>query len=425
MRKYFFAALMLITTAGSVFSAGKHASPIRIGLIEGMSAPFEHAGAAAARNLEFAIEQVNARGGVQLPDGKHKLALSIFDGRQNVNESLAQFRLLTGQHIPFLVQGNNSEVASALADAVNRHNAHALENRLLFLSYAAVDPALTNHQCSYWHFSFDAHTGMRMHALTEAIRNDGQIKRVYLIAQDHGTGRLIAKAARKQLAAKRKDIDIVGDELHPAGIAANFTSHIERIRASGADTVITGSAGNDLVLLVRGAVDAGLDLKFYTLFGNEPGAPAAIGGAGIGRVRTVAEWHSNVGGSMTNRSSDIFYTAFRKRYPEPAQDHVHFRVHLMIEMLVAAIEKARTTEAAAVAHALEGATFQNGFHHATMRAADHQLIQPLYVSVMRRMGEGSVRYDAEGSGSGFMTERYIAESATALPTTCRMARPAG
>ena len=43
-------------------------------------------------------------------------------------------------------------------------------------------------------------------------------------------------------------------------------------------------------------MDAGLNLKFYTFYGNGLGAPAAIGDAGVGRVRAVAEWHPNVGG---------------------------------------------------------------------------------------------------------------------------------
>jgi branched-chain amino acid transport system substrate-binding protein len=99
------------------------------------------------------------------------------------------------------------------------------------------------------------------------------------------------------------------------------------------------------------------------------------------------------------------------------------RMHLMVDMLAAAIEKAGSTEAGAVARALEGAQFRNGFHHATMRAADHQLQQPLYVSVMQKKGEG-VRFDNEGSGYGFRTERYLSEQESALATSCRMVRPA-
>jgi branched-chain amino acid transport system substrate-binding protein len=411
-------AALLLAFANAAVAAGQ-AEPIRIGMIEGMSGPFANAGEAVARNLRLAIENVNARGGVKLPDGRHPLALVVFDNKQGVEESLIEFRRLADQQIPFVAQGNSSAVAAALVDAVERHNARMPQQRILFLNYSAVDPALTNEKCSFWHFRFDAHADMRMQALTEVIRQDSHAKKVYLIGQDYSFGRQTAKAARSMLAAKRPDIAIVGDELHPIGKIKDFSPYVAKIRASGADSIVTGNWGNDLTLLVKAVRDAGLDVKFYTFYGNGLGAPAAIGDAGIGRVRAVAEWHPNAGG----QASDAFYQAFRKRYPAPQDDYVHLRMHVMINMLAAAIEKAGSTEAAAVAHALEGAQFKNGFHQATMRAADHQLIQPLYVSVMQKKGEG-VRFDNEGSGYGFRTERYLSEQETALPTSCNMARPA-
>lgn len=421
MSKLFFTALALILSSGAHGAANK-AEPIKIGMIDGLSGPFANAGEAVVRNLQLAIDRVNERGGVHLPSGKRLLALSTFDNKQGVEESLIALKHLTDQRIRFVVQGNSSAVAGALIDAIDKHNARVPDNRVLFLNYSAVDPALTNEKCSYWHFRFDAHADMRMHALTNVIRDDMHAKRIYLIGQDYSFGRQVAKVARAQLTAKRADIEIVGDELHPIGKVKDFTPYVAKIKASGADAVITGNWGNDLTLLVRAAKDAGLNVKFYTFYGNGLGAPAAIGDAGVGRVRAVAEWHPNVGGSVKNRSSDLFYAAFRQRYPQPKDDYVHLRMHLMVEMLATAIEKAKTTEAAAVAHALEGARYQSPFHHATMRAADHQLIQPLYVSVMQKTGDSGVRFDNEGSGYGFKTERYLAEAATALPTTCNMAR---
>nr|WP_217345992.1 branched-chain amino acid ABC transporter substrate-binding protein [Noviherbaspirillum sp. L7-7A]MBV0880350.1 branched-chain amino acid ABC transporter substrate-binding protein [Noviherbaspirillum sp. L7-7A] len=406
------ATLLLLLAKGAAAGA-----PIRIGMVEGMSGPFANAGEAVARNIQMAVDNVNASGGVRLPDGRHPLALTIFDSKQGVEEALIEFRRLSDQRIGFLMQGNSSAVASALIDAVERHNSRAPDQRILFLNYSAVDPALTNEKCSFWHFRFDAHADMRMHALTEVIRQDSHAKKVYLIGQDYSFGRQTAKAARSMLEAKRPDIAIVGDELHPIGKIKDFSPYVAKIRASGADSIVTGNWGNDLTLLVKAAREAGLDAKFYTFYGNGLGAPAAIGDAGVGRVRAVAEWHPNAGGP----ASDAFYQAFGKRYPSPKDDYVHLRMHLMVGMLAAAIEKAGSTEAAAVARALEGAQFRNSFHQATMRAADHQLIQPLYVSVMQKKGEGA-RFDNEGSGYGFRTERYLSVEETALPTTCRMTR---
>ncbi len=401
------------TAARAADPAGK---PVRIAMIDGLSGSFTNAGEAVVRNLQLAIENINARGGVKLPDGKHLLALSTFDNKQGVEDSLTEFKHVTDQHIPFLVQGNSSAVALALVEAVSKHNQRTPGNRILFLNYSAVDPSLTNEKCSYWHFRFDANADMRMHALTEVIKDDSRAKRVYLIGQDYSFGRQVAKSARSMLAAERPDIAIVGDELHPIGKIKDFSPYIAKIRASGADTVVTGNWGNDLTLLIKASRDAGLNAKFYTFYANALGAPAAIGDAGIGRVRAVAEWHPNAGGA----DSDAFYRRFRQRYPDPRDDYVHMRMHVMINMLAAAIERAGSTEAAAVAKALEGAQFRNSFYQASMRAADHQLIQPLYVSVMQKSGDAGLRFDNEGSGYGFKTERYFDAALTALPTSCKM-----
>lgn len=390
-------------------------------MIDALSGPLANAGDAVVRNIQLAIDDVNASGGVKLPDGRHPMALVLFDNKLSVEESLVQLQTLIDRNISFVLQGNSSAVALSLVDAIEKHNARAPDRRVLFLNYSAVDPALTNAQCSFWHFRFDANADMRMHALTEVIRQDAHAKKVYLIGQDYSFGREVAKSARAQLARKRPDIEIVGDTLHPIGKVKDFAPYVAKIRASGADTVITGNWGNDLTLLVKAAREAGLSVKFYTFYGNSLGAPAAIGDAGVGRVRAVAEWHPNIG----DPASDAFYRHFVKRYPRPEDEYVHLRMHVMIAMLKGAIERAGTTAPTAVAYALEGAQFRNGFHHATMRASDHQLIQPLYVSVMQRAGTDGVRFDNEGSGYGFRTERYLSEQQTALPTTCRMKRPDG
>lgn len=411
--------VLLVLAQPAHAAAPAELPPIRIGMIDGLSGPFANAGEAVVRNLRYGIDQINARGGVRLPGGARKLVLETFDNKQGVEESLIELRKLTDRGIPFLVQGNSSAVALALLEAVNRHNERMPENRVLFLNYAAVDPQLVNDKCSFWHFRFDAGADMRMHALTEVIQRDRQARKVYLIGQDYSFGQQVAKLARTQLASKRPDIRIVGDELHPIGKIKDFAPYVAKIRLSGADTVVTGNWGNDLTLLVKAARESGLHVKFYTFYGNSLGVPGALGEAGAGRVRAVAEWHPNAGGA----ASDAAYRAWRTRYPDPRDDYMHLRMHLMLDMLARAMESAGSTDAVRVARALESMSWSNGFHQARMRAEDHQLLQPLYVSVMRRAGEASVRFDNEGSGYGFQTELFLSAAQTAAPSTCRMRRP--
>lgn len=394
-------------------------------MIEGLSGPFGNAGEAVHRNLVWAVERVNARGGVKLPGGARPLSLARFDSKGATEEALSMLRAAIDQRVTFVLQGNSSATAAALIDALNKHNEREPHRRALFLNYSAVDPSLTNEKCSFWHFRFDAHSDMRLAALTDQLANDSSVQRVYLIGQDYSFGQHVLKKGREMIASKRPDVQIVGDELHPVGRVKDFIPYATKIKASGAQAVLTGNWGNDLTLLIKAAKEVGVDARFYTFYGNALGVPAALGDSGIDRVVAVAEWHPNVG----TPSSDRFYAAFRERFPKPEDDYVHARMQAMVEVLVAGIEKARSAEPAAVARAMEGMKFDGktlgGVHQGTMRAADHQFIQPLYVSMMKRVGSPGVRFDNEGSGYGFRTVRFVEAQKAEQPHSCKMERPVG
>jgi branched-chain amino acid transport system substrate-binding protein len=396
--------------------------PITLALIEGLSGPFANAGEAVARNLTWAVERVNARGGVRLPGGNRLLELAQLDSKGQIDEALGQLRLAIDRGAAFVTQGNSSAVAGALVEALNKHNTREAARRALLLNYSAVEPSLTNERCSPWHFRFDAHADMRLTALLDVLKDDTAVKRVYLIGQDYSFGQQLLKQARVMLAQRRPDITIVGDELHPVGRVKDFLPYAQKIRASGAEAVITGNWGNDLTLLVKAAHDAGYSGSFYTFYGNALGVPAALGDAGVGRVIAVAEWQPNVAGV----ASVAFTQAFRARFPKPADDYLHLRMQVMVEMLVAAIEQAGSTEAGAVAKALAGERHDGrslgGLHAgAWMRAADHQLMQPLVVSVMQRAGGPGVPFDVEGTGYGFKALRSFSAAQVEMPSSCRMA----
>ena len=412
---------LVVALCGGVAHAA--VEPVRIAMIEGLSGSFGNACEAVHRNLLLAVERVNARGGVRLPGGARPLELLRLDSKGNNEEALAMLKAALDQQVAFVMQGNSSSAAAVLIDALNKHNEREPTRRALFLNYSAVDPVLTNEKCSFWHFRFDAHADMRLAALTDVLRDDTSVKKVYLIGQDYSFGQQVLRKARADIAAKRPDVQIVGDELHPLGRVKDFLPYAAKIKASGAQAVLTGNWGNDLTLLVKAAREAGVDASFYTFYGNGLGAPAAIGDVGVGRVLAVAEWHPNVG----TPASERFYASFRERFPKPQDDYVHARMQVMVEMLAAAIEQARSIDAVAVAKALEGMTLDGatlgGFHEGTMRAADHQFIQPLYVSVMQRVGSPGVAHDNEGSGFGFRTLRRIPARQTEQPHACKMDRP--
>ncbi len=395
------------------------AAPIKIALIEGLSGPFGNTGEAVFRNLLWAVERVNARGGVKLASGNRPLALQRFDSKGQAEEALSTLKSSIDEGAQFVMQGNSSATAAALIDAINKHNEREPGKRVLFLNYSAVDPILTNEKCSFWHFRFDAHADMRMTALMDVLKDDKALKNVYIIGQDYSFGHAVAREAKRQLGALRPDVQVVGEELHPLGRVKDFLPYAAKIKASGAQAVITGNFGNDLTLLIKAAKDVGFDGKFYTFYGNALGAPAAIGDAGIGNVVAVADWLPNV----QTAQSDAFYQSFRERFPKPADDYVHMRMQLMVEALTQAIEKAGATNSVAVATELERAKITFAGQTGAMRAADHQFQQQLVVGLMDRQGAPGVKFDVEGSGYGFRVIKTVSAANAELPTSCKMQRP--
>jgi branched-chain amino acid transport system substrate-binding protein len=417
--------LVLKSAATAIFApAFAHAQPagepVKLAMVEAMSGAFANTGEAVFRNILWAIERVNERGGVRLPQGRRPLALQRYDSKGQVDEALSAFRSALDDGARFVLQGNSSAVAAGLIDAVARHNEREPQRRAVYLNYSAVDPALTNERCSFWHFRFDAHADMRMAALMDVLREDRSVRKAYLIGQDYSFGQAVLREAKRQLAALRPDVQVAAEELHPMGRVKDFLPYAAKIKASGAQAVVTGNWGNDLTLLVKAAREVGFDGKFYTFYGNALGAPAAIGDAGVGRVVAVADWLPNV----QSREGAAFYDAFRKRFPRPQDDYVHLRMQLLVEALAQAIEAAGSVEAASVASALERADVTLAGQRGRMRAADHQFQQPLVVGVMDRAGSPGVKYDVEGSGYGFRVVRVIAADKAELPTSCRMVRSA-
>ncbi|MEQ6437815.1 branched-chain amino acid ABC transporter substrate-binding protein [Comamonas sp. w2-DMI] len=400
----------------------KEARPIRLALIESLSGPFANTGEAVFRNLLWAAERVNARGGVRLPPaqgGTRPLAIVRYDSKGQNEEALSALRSAIDDGVRVVMQGNSSATAAALLGAIEKHNERDPERRVLYLNYSAVDPTLTNEKCSFWHFRFDAHADMRMAALMQVIRDDKAVHSAYLIGQDYSFGQAVLREARRQLAVQRPDIRIVGDELHPVGRVKDFAPYAAKIRQSGAQAVITGNWGNDLMLLVKAAREAGYEGRFYTFYGNALGAPAALGDAGVGKVLAVADWLPNVPAA----DSRAFYQAFRQRFPRNEDDYVHMRMQLMMEALAQSMERAGSTDTVAVARAMEQASVQLAGRSGWMRAADHQFQQPLVVGVMERKGSEGVAFDVEGSGYGFRVVREIAARDAEQPSLCHMRRP--
>jgi branched-chain amino acid transport system substrate-binding protein len=395
--------------AGLVF-AGPAAADLKIAFIDPLSGGAATTGILAQKTHQFYIDAINASGGLN----GEKLELLSFDNKVNPQESLIQLKKAIDDGARYVVQGNGSSVAHAITEAVQKHNERNPGKEVIFLNYAAVDPALTNEKCNYWHFRFDADADMKMAAMVDVIAKDPKVKRVYLINQDYSFGKAVAVAATKMLGEKRPDIKIVGDELHPLQKVQDFSPYVAKIKASGADTVITGNWSNDMVLLIKAGKDAGLKVNWLTYYGGSPGTVTAVGESGVDTLKQVSEWHKDATPEL-----DASVAAFGKRFPGKENEFTYYRAKTMWEMFAAAAKKAQSNQPVKVAKALEGMTMTTPLGEVQMRADNHQIIQPLYVSTLSK----NMKYDVEETGLGWKTDAKVDARSTALSTTCKMERP--
>ena len=367
------------------------------------------------KHLQFLVEQINAKGGVA---GGQKLEAVAYDNKGSPQESLVQVQKAIDAGVRFITQGNGSGAAIAISEFVSKYNERNPGKEVLYFNYAAVDPSLTNEKCSYWHFRWDASSDIKMAALTNYIKDQKQVKKVYIIGQDYAFGHSVRKAANEMLKAKRPDIQVVGDELHPLLKITDFAPYIAKIKASGADSVITGNWGNDMALLLKAAADAGLKVGWYTYYAGGAGAPTAIKQTGLDhQVYQISEWHTNVPAPDMEAFADAF---LKKHGGANQQGWWYLRMKNQMEMFADALNKAKSADPKKVGLALHDMKWKNALGaEVFMRPADHSLFQDMYIS---SFGSGT-KHDEEKTGWGWKTTGVVKASDTVIPTTCKMQVP--
>ncbi len=411
------AAATLVALAGAASAQkGEVVKLVRIDPLTGLLGPV---GLAQTKGYQFFAEKFSGPskpGNTDQPGNPAgvKFEFTAVDNKLSPAESLNLLKAAIDQGVRYIIQGNGSSVALALSDAVTKHNERNPGKEVIFLNDSAVDPVLTNSKCSFWHFRFDADTSMKMETMSGFMAEQKDIKKVYLLNQNYSHGVQVAKFAKETLARKRPDIQIVGEDLHPLAQTRDFAPYIAKIKASGADSVITGNWGSDLSLLVKAANEGGYSGKFFTYYTGVTGTPTALGTNGAGRVYAISYSHYNMGGQMAKWQAE-----FKAKYNDDFYTSSTIRIY---EMLGAAMAKAKSTDPVKVAAALEGLKVNTFNGEIEMRKADHQLQQKLYMTVWEK-ASAKFPYSPENTGMTLAMLNEYPNYVSSTPTSCQMKRP--
>jgi branched-chain amino acid transport system substrate-binding protein len=397
------AASVLSLSVGAAFA--QKGETVKIAFIDPLSGPFANVGQNQLKSWQFTADEFNKKNSAGV-----KFEFVPFDNKGSPQESLAVLKSAIDQGIRYVTQGNGSGAAAAISDAVSKHNERNPGKEVVYINYAAVDPALTNEKCSYWHFRLDADTSMKMEALTSYMKDQADIKKVYLINQNYAHGQQVSRYFKDTIARKRKDVEIVGDDLHPLGQVKDFAPYIAKIQAAGADTIVTGNWGQDLTLLIKAAKDAGLTANFYTYYAVTSGVPTAMAAGVGGKVRMVAYSYTSLPGIVKMQDE------YKKKFGDDWYTHTTYNGLMLLSEGMA---KAKSTDPVKVADAMAGLTVKGIAGDITMRKTDHQMQQPLFISEWAK-ATPSAPYSVENTGFNFQQIKAIDSYVASTPTSCQM-----
>jgi len=403
------AAAAVLCAAGGAFA--QKGETVRIAFMDPLSGPFANVGQNQLKSWQFAADKLS---GAKNPAGV-KFEVVGFDNKGSPQESLNTLKAAIDQGFRYITQGNGSGAGLALEDAVAKYNERNPGKEVVYLNYAAVDPAMTNEKCDFWHFRLDADTSMKMEALTSFMKDQPKVKKVYIIGQNYSHGQQVSKYFKEAIARKRPDVQVVGDDLHPIGQVKDFAPYVAKIKQSGADSVLTGNWGQDLTLLVKAMNDAGLKIPMYTYYAGVTGTPTALAAGGDSEVYVVAYGHANHTGELGQ-----FGAEFNKKFDD---DYYTYATYNGINLLGAAMAKAKSSNPLNVARAMEGLTVKSFAGDVTMRASDHQLQQTMFITKWQKARKGE--YSVEKTGYTFVPIKQLDPYVSSTPTSCQMKRPAG
>ncbi len=385
------------------------AETLRVAQIDPLSGPLAPIGESSTKHLQAKFNDINNAGGMN----GQKLELVAMDSEGNPEKAQVLLRQAVESGIRYVIQGTSSAVGAALGDAVDKYNRRNPETPVMLLDHTNTDPALTGELCSYWRFSFSPRVTTRTEALLRYISTDGRAKKLFLITPDYSLGRAIESSVQAALPRLAKGVEVVGVERVPLGKVRDYAPYIAKIRASGADGVVTGLFGGDAVGLMKAANESGWTGFVYAYTAGGVGLPTALGALGKERLVWVNDFMPN--GEL---AGDMKYND--EMLAKQKVDFYQMQMIYGFDLLAEAARRAKSNDVAKVAKQLDsGVTTRSMLGEVSVRGDDHQAVTPIFIGVY----SDKVKRGLENTPYSYRTvARY--EAKDILPaSTCKMKRP--
>jgi branched-chain amino acid transport system substrate-binding protein len=398
----------------ALLATAAQAAPVKIGVLETLSGPQAATGQAYRAAVRYAVDKLNAAGGWN----GEPVQLLEYDNQGGPAGASDKLKAAAADGVQIVVQGGSSAIGGQITEDVRKHNLRNPGKEIVYVNVGAEALELTGEKCNFHHFRFAGNAQVRTKALVQAMKQAGALgSKVYSINQNYSWGQDMERAIVDNAGAG--GYRVVEKTLHDVNKIQDFAPYVAKISASGADTVITGNWSNDLLLMMKASKAAGLKVRFGTIYLDQVGNIANAGEQAVGHFVAQA-FNAEAAGAEGDRFM-ADYKAKSGHWPVATEPQTVFGLEMVADALKRTKPVNGSLDANALARALETTRLKTPMGEASMRAADHQVLLPLVVSVVAK----DAKYKADDTALGFKPVKVFTAEEAAVPAqaSCKMQRP--
>jgi branched-chain amino acid transport system substrate-binding protein len=387
--------------------------PLKVALIEMLSGPNAATGSVYVSAAKYEIDKLNEAGGYN----GQPIKLLTYDNQGTPSGASEKVAAAINDGARVIVQGVSFAISGQITDDVRRYNLRNPGDPVIFLNAGSEARPMTGDKCHFYHFKFAADAESRVRALAKVFKGKSVGNKVFIVNQNVLYGQEMDAAARKL--SDEGGMTVVGNVFHEPNTLQDFSPIVARIAASGADTVIVGSWGNDVLLLMKAAAEAKLKVKFVGMFFDFPGNMRAAGDVAEGTINEEVFNPENGGEAGMAYGRD--FQAKTGGWPYAPQDRVVFTLAFFGEALKATPPKDGKISMKDIALAMEDVHWKAPHGEMSMRKEDHQAFLPIAISEVSR--KAAVKLEDTPFGLAPVANISGEDSIAAVQPGCKMKRP--
>ncbi|AEC21338.1 branched-chain amino acid ABC transporter [Pusillimonas sp. T7-7] len=405
---------LALSACGVVAMSSAQAAPLKIALVETLSGAQASTGLLYRTAANYGLARLNEEGGWN----GEAIEIAEYDNQGGPAGASDKVKAAIADGARIIIQGSSSAVSGQITEDVRKYNIRNPGKEVLFLNMGGEALELTGDKCHFYHFRFTTNAPIRVKALVKAMKETGDLgTKVYSMNQNYSWGNDMQTSI--QDFAKEGGYEVVESTLHDVNRIQDFSPYASKIKASGAQTVITGNWSNDLLLLMKATRGAGLDVRFGTVFLDQPGNLANAGETALGHY--IANAYNMSANPETEKFGEE-YKAKTGHYPTYIEPQTVFGIQMLAEALKATPPEDGQLNVSKLALNLEKVKITTPMGETSIRAEDHQVVLPIVVSKVTK----EAKYKADETAMGFEVVTQFAgpDALNPLQKTCKMKRPA-